>query len=82
MYCCVPVPATIEAVAGVTVMLIMVGAVTVRAALPDVVPDIAFTVDVPAATALASPLALMVAVAGLLLDHETVAVQSELVLLE
>jgi len=56
--------------------------VTVRAALPLTLPEVALMVVLPAATALAKPLPAMVATAALLLDQATLAVQSELVLLE
>jgi hypothetical protein len=52
VYCCVPVPAAIEAVAGVTAIEDSVGValVTVSAAVPEMLPDVALIVDVPAAT--------------------------------
>jgi hypothetical protein len=46
------------------------------------VPETALMVAEPAATALARPVPLTVATAGLVLDQVTVAVQLELVLLE
>jgi hypothetical protein len=46
------------------------------------VPEPALMVAFPAATALARPVLLIVATAGLLLNQVTAAVQSELVLLE
>ena len=61
---------------------VRVALVTVSTPLPVMLPENAFMVAVPAATALASPLGAMVATAGLLLDQVTMAVQSELVLLE
>jgi hypothetical protein len=81
-YCCDPVPATIEAVAGVTLMPVSVGPVMVSAALPVMLPATARMAVLPGATPLASPLPEMTATAGLLLDQVTVPVQSELVLFE
>ena len=57
-------PATIEGLAGVTAMLVSVAAVTVSTVEPLTLPNVALMVDVPIATPWASPLALMVAVAG------------------
>jgi hypothetical protein len=81
-YCWVPVPATIDAVAGVTAMLVSVGAVTVSAPVAERLPEVALIVEVPAATPVAMPALLTVAAAVLLLDQVTVDVQFELVLLE
>lgn len=66
-----PIPATIEAVAGETAMLVTVGPVTVSVADPEVPPDVAVMFALPAATPVASPALLMVAAAVLLLDHAT-----------
>ena len=74
--------ATIDAVAGVTVMPVMVGAVTVSAAVPETLPEVALMVDEPAATPVAMPALEMVAVAVLLLDQAAVEVQFEVVLFE
>jgi hypothetical protein len=77
-------PATIETVAGVTVMLVSVGpppAVTVRVAVPEMLPEVAVIVVVPAATPLASPEPLTLA-APVLLVHVTVVVQLEFELSE
>ena len=63
-------------------MPVRVGLVTVSTPLPVTLPETALMVALPAATALAKPVLLTVATAGLLLDQVTVAVQSELVLLE
>ncbi len=83
MYCWVPA-ATMDAVAGVTAMEVSVGAgaLTVRAALPEMLPDVAVIVDEPAAMAVANPAAEMVAAPVLLLDQVTVEVQFEVVLFE
>jgi len=81
-YCCVPVPATIDAVAGVTAMLLNVGAVTVSAPVADRLPEAALMVVVPAATPVAMPALLTVAAAVLLLDQVTVEVQLDVVLFE
>jgi hypothetical protein len=80
--CCVPVPAAIEAVDGVTVMPVMVAAVTVRAAVPEALPEEAVIVDEPAATPVARPALEMVAAAVLLLDHATDDEQLPVVLFE
>ena len=53
-------PATIDGVAGVTAMDTTVGAVTVNAVDPEIPPEVAVIVAVPAATAVASPAELMV----------------------
>ena len=82
MYCCVPIPATMDAVAGETAMLVTVGPVTVSVADPEVLPDVAVMFALPAATPVARPALLMVAAAGLLLDHATVDEQLDVVLLE
>jgi hypothetical protein len=78
----VPVPATMDAVAGVTAMLLNVGAVTVSAPVADRLPEVALMVVVPAAMPLAIPEPLTVAAAVLLLDQVTVELQLEVVLLE
>ncbi len=82
VYCCVPVPATIDAVAGVTAMLLKVGAVTLRAPVAERLPEVALMVVVPAATPVAIPALLTVAAAVLLLDQVTVELQLEVVLFE
>jgi hypothetical protein len=71
-----------DAVDGVTVMPVMVGAVTVSAAVPETLPELAVIVDEPAATPVARPALEMLAVAVLLLDHVTVEVQFDVVLFE
>jgi len=79
----VPVPAAIEAAAGVTAIPVRVMALlTVRVALPDTLPEVALMVVVPAATPVARPPLEMVAVAVLLLDQVTVVVQLDVELLE
>lgn len=50
-------------------MLSRPGLVTVRALVPAVLPDVALTIVLPAATPVARPPLLIVASAGLLLDH-------------
>jgi hypothetical protein len=80
--CCVPVPAAIDDVAGVTAMLVNVAAVTVSALVPETLPEVALMVEEPAATPVATPAPVMVAAAVLLLDHVTVDVQLEVVLFE
>lgn len=82
VYCCVPVPAAIDAVAGETAMAVTVGLVTVSVADPVVLPDVAEMVAVPAATPVARPVLLMVAAAVLPLDQVTVEEQFEVVLFE
>ena len=71
-----------DAVAGVTEMPVMVGLVTVSAAVPETLPEVALMVDEPAATPVASPALDMVAAAVLLLDQVTVDVHVEVVLSE
>jgi hypothetical protein len=51
--------------AGVTDMEVRVAAVTVRVVLPEILPELAVTVVVPTATAVARPLLLTVPTAGL-----------------
>ncbi len=82
VYCCVPVPATIDAVPGVTAMLLSVGAVTFRAPVAERLPEVAWMVVAPAATPVAMPALLTVAAAVLLLDQVTVEVQLDVVLFE
>lgn len=82
VYCCVPIPATMDAVAGKTAMLVTVGPVTVSVADPEVLPDVAVMFALPAAMPVARPALLMEAAAGLLLDHATVDEQLDVVLLE
>ena len=81
-YCCDPVPAAIEAVAGLTAIAVSTALVTVSAAVPEILPEAALMVVVPAPIPLARPVPEIVAAAGLLLDQVTVAVQSELAPLE
>ena len=82
VYCWVPVPAAIEAVAGETAMLVVVGAVTVTVLVADCPPEVAVMTVVPAATPVTTPAPLTDAVAGLLLDQVTLEAQVEFVLLE
>ena len=72
VYCCVPA-LMIEAVAGVTAMDCRVtgGLVTVSVAVPEVLLSDAVMVALPAATPVARPALLMVAVAVLLDDQVT-----------
>ena len=60
--CTVP-PAPTLGFAGVTVMVCSVGAVTVSRVLPLTEPEVAVMVELPGATAVASPVPLIVAVA-------------------
>jgi len=71
-----------EAVAGLTLTPVRVGLVTVRTLLPEMLPEVALMVALPAATALARPALPIFATAVLLLDQVTVAVQLEVVLFE
>lgn len=71
-----------EATPGVTAMLVSVGLVTVKVPVPDVVPEFAAMVEVPAATPAAKPVFAIVAAARFELDQVTVDVQLLLVLLE
>jgi hypothetical protein len=71
-----------DAVAGVTAMLVKDAAVTVRTPDPEAAPEVALMVEVPAATPVATPAFEMVAAAGLLLDQITVEEQLDVVLLE
>jgi len=71
-----------DAVAGVTAMLVKDAAVTVRTPDPETLPEFALMVEVPAATPVATPAPETVAAAVLLLDHVTVEEQFEVVLLE
>ncbi len=82
MNCWVPVPATIEAVAGDKAMPVRVGLVTVSVPVPETEPEAALMVAVPDATPVARPFEPMVAAAVLLLDQMTVDEQLEVVLLE
>jgi len=59
---CSLVPFAIEAAAGITDNEVKTGAVTVNAAEPLIVPDVAVIVVPPCAMLVASPLALTVAV--------------------
>jgi len=81
-YCSVPVPAAIEAVAGVTVIPVNVAPVTVKLALPETLPVVALMVVVPAAAPVARPPFEIVAVAVLLLDQVTLLVQLDVELSE
>ena len=60
MNCCVA-PAETDGLAGVTAMDTRVAAVTVNTVDPLIVPEVAVIVEVPAATEVANPAALMVA---------------------
>ena len=80
MYCCVPVPAAMDAVAGEREMPFKVAPVTVRTLVALVLPEVAVMVDVPAATPVVSPEELTVAAAVLLLVQVTDEEQFELVL--
>ena len=80
--CWVPVPATIEAVAGDKEMPVNAGLVTVSVPVPETEPEVALMVAVPTATPVARPLEAMVAAAVLLLDQVTVEEQFDDVLLE
>lgn len=81
VYCSVPVPATIEAVAGLIEIPVSVGLVTVSMLDPVVLPEVALIFAVPMATPRTTPGLVILAVNGLLLDQLTDEVQSELVLL-
>ena len=61
--CCVS-PAAMDGLAGVTAMETRVAEVTVKVVEPEMDPEVALIEEVPAATAVARPVALMVAVAG------------------
>jgi hypothetical protein len=78
----VPFPATIEAISGVTMMPVRLGLVTLRKALPLMVPEVALIIERPAFTPLAKPALLISPAAGLLLDQVTVEVQSDSLLSE
>lgn len=82
MNCSVPVPETIEALPGMTAMLVRAGLITERALVVDVLPEVAVTVADPTATPVASPALLIVAMEALLLDQATVEVQGALVAFE
>jgi hypothetical protein len=81
VYCCAPVPAATDAVAGESAMLERLGLVTVRAADPETPFNVAAIVALPAATPVTSPLDAAVAAAVLLLDQVTVELQFAVVLL-
>ena len=70
-----PLGATV-AVAGVTVIDIRAGALTVRVVVPEMAPDAAEIVVVPAATPVASPEVLTVATAVLEDDQLAVVVRT------
>ena len=72
--CCV-CPATIEGEAGVTAIDTNDGAVTVNVVDPLITPDVAVMSVVPATRLVASPLAAIVAVAGVPDVHVTLAVR-------
>ena len=74
MYCRVN-PFATDPVAGVTAIETSAGAVTVMVLLLLIAPWVAVIVDVPAATPVARPLALMVAIEGADDDHVAVAVR-------
>jgi hypothetical protein len=78
----VPVTTTMEAVAGEIAIALRVLLVTVKALVAERLPEVAVMVEVPAATPVAIPALVIVAVAVLLLDQVTVEVQLALVLLE
>jgi hypothetical protein len=80
-YCCVPEPASIVAVAGVTEIEVRLGLETVTVADPLRPPKAAVRTAVPGATPVATPLAVMTAVAVLLLDQVASEVQLVVVLL-
>ena len=58
---CCAIPVGIDELTGVTAMEIKVGGLTVKRADPLTVPEVAVIVELPAATAVASPAELMVA---------------------
>ena len=62
--CCLP--AAIDGLAGVTAIETRVAAVTVKLVVPLMESEVALMVAVPAATAVAPPLLLMVAMEGAL----------------
>ena len=67
-------PTPISRVAGATVMVVRTGSATVTLAFPVTLPFVAFTVVVPAATAVNTPVvALIVPTVVLLLFHATTA---------
>ena len=76
------VPATILGLAGVTAIEESVAAVTVREVVPDLAPNVAVIVVVPAAAALARPVAAMVALEVSEELHVTDVVRSLVVLSE
>jgi hypothetical protein len=80
VYCSVPVPATIEAVAGPIEIPVRAGGVTVSMLDPVVPAEVALIFALPMATPRTTPGLVILAVNGLLLDQLTVAVQSVLVL--
>jgi hypothetical protein len=80
VYCSVPVPATIEAVAGPIEIPVSAGLVTVSMLDPVVPAEVALIFAVPMETPSTTPGLVILAVNGLLLDQVTVEVQSELVL--
>ncbi len=73
-YCFVP-PTVTDELTGDTVMLTNVGAVTVRPVDPLTEPEVAVIVVAPAAIAVASPPAAIVALLVALEDHATAPVQ-------
>ena len=72
--CCVR-PLAIDGLAGVTAIDCNVAAVTVSTVEPTTDPDVALTVLVPTATAVANPPAVMLAVATVPVAHITVVVR-------
>jgi hypothetical protein len=72
--CCVR-PLAIEALAGVTAIDCSVAAVTVSTVEPEIAPDVALMVDVPAEAPVAKPPAVIVATAGVAELHVTLPVR-------
>jgi len=70
------VPTATEKFAGVTVIDVKVGCVTVNSVEPLTAPDVAVIVEEPAATPVDSPDEDIVAVAAIADDHTAVAVKS------
>ncbi len=69
-------PLAIDGFAGVTAMDTRVAAVTVSVVVPLTLPDVALMVEVPVATAVASPPAVMVATLVVAELHVAVLVRS------
>jgi hypothetical protein len=72
--CCVA-PLVMLGLAGVTAMDCSVAAVTVATVEPEIAPDVALTVEVPTATEVANPAALMVSTDGVAEAQVTLAVR-------